>query len=785
MNVLDSYNKSVFTTSQEDFDRVKEEFAITGINVVNNKFSITAHNTGNLPVHITRFWVENTTDVNKVFKYEVDKKIAPGATLTQIGQDIPLSVISTQGYDIKLATERGNVKEIYVNSANSKPLDLKLFALPGTVPTGFTTTLLFAVTNNMSNNGVLTNITPNIVVTPQGANPVLVSGPTPTSYPVLERGDTAYFEWTYTLTGDDGDGADFQTSIQNGYPGNSISKTVNIDTIQIADESQTSLTAAGLSILKTPDNVLVLHKETTDALGGRQMYSVTADNNVGEIIQLDTTSPIFYTNNDTVTINIPSGIWNASLRYLSNAVPDSLIGKGESMIFHFEDAASSSIAKDSTGVSTNDLTLASSGSKPTKTTGPHGSSALSFNGVQYAYDDINSNNDIESTSTTAGWFKTSSSARQVILRMGDQGDSNEFYEMGLNNGKAWFRFSSKAGTIDGDCQTTGTYNNGAWHHFVAVKTGTSTCTLYMDGIQSATDSTTCGTCNDLSPIGKWNIGRDPSSSGINYFVGDLDDIMHWDNYLASSTDATNLFSTNYGNAAHKITFTIDKVDQNGNTPTNIFTSTGYGLKFIDGFGGYGAPSDSIWGQSNFTINVPSNIQLNSNERLKFKMTFVPQTYGELNMKLKTDDTDIPGLTGNSYLQVPSPDSPFPGYYTYDNDATGIVNVYNSGPNGAWLTFDSRIAFETISGNAAFGSWVCGFDTHPFSTGQDSEFFSVGEIQQVCFSRPSDHPNDGSPGNQDGNIIPPGRYRMYVHLNGYDQKGSFFLGTQYVGIVRVI
>src|SRR6267143_250520 len=165
--------------------------------------------------------------------YSMNQAVSPGQTLTKVGQNLNLVALPTQAYDISLVTDRGNTKEILVNSASLKPIILQLFVLPEKVSTGFSTTLLFAVTNNMSNNGALTNLVANLTkVVPQGASATRLSGPEPAIYPFLAKGDTAYFKWAYTVTGNSGQGINFTASLKNGYLGNVVSRNVTINAIQ-------------------------------------------------------------------------------------------------------------------------------------------------------------------------------------------------------------------------------------------------------------------------------------------------------------------------------------------------------------------------------------------------------------------------------------------------------------------------------------------------------------------------------------------------------------------------
>ncbi len=233
MNQLDTFSQAIIAKNQQDRNKLQESFQITSVTLSNNKFNITVQNTGMIPINITRLWVQNETDPTwPISKYSVNQIVTPGQSLSQIGQTLYLSAKPTQAYGLTLVTDRGNSEVTLVNSASVKPLTLQLSVLPDTVPTGFDTTLLFAVTNNMSNNGGLSNLKPNLAVTPLGASAILVSGPEPQLYPFLAQGDTAYFKWVYQITGNPGQKVNFTASLQNGYLGNFISRNVTITSIQ-------------------------------------------------------------------------------------------------------------------------------------------------------------------------------------------------------------------------------------------------------------------------------------------------------------------------------------------------------------------------------------------------------------------------------------------------------------------------------------------------------------------------------------------------------------------------
>jgi len=181
-----------------DFQKTTEKFDVVAIANVNNKFNITVTNRGADSVHLTRLWVENTTDsLWPAAKYDLDIAIPSGGFVTNIGQNLGLTALNTQSYLMKLVTERGNTQKMFVNSDGGESVYLSLSATPTIVPTTFSTSVVLEVINTGSNK--LINLQPEMdsVVTSCTllCSATLVSGPTPTNFDSLDPGNIAIFEF--------------------------------------------------------------------------------------------------------------------------------------------------------------------------------------------------------------------------------------------------------------------------------------------------------------------------------------------------------------------------------------------------------------------------------------------------------------------------------------------------------------------------------------------------------------------------------------------------------------
>ena len=136
-----------------------------------------------------------------------------------------------------------------------------MIALPNRIPTGFSTTIMMVVVNNMSNNNPLVNLTP-IEPNCAGICTEIGDGPFPASYDVLEPGDVAIFEWVYELEGNNDESVTFESGILNGVSGNTSSETVTITNVQVSEIAGQSIESLGFGQSSLSNDMFLLHLET-------------------------------------------------------------------------------------------------------------------------------------------------------------------------------------------------------------------------------------------------------------------------------------------------------------------------------------------------------------------------------------------------------------------------------------------------------------------------------------------------------------------------------------------
>jgi hypothetical protein len=440
--------------------------------------------------------------------------------------------------------------------------------------------------------------------------------------------------------------------------------------------------------------------------------------------------------------------------------------------------------------------------------GPHNSGAYYYDGVNECHqskNDVSSanGNDIGSNDvSTSLWFKTdgvdqvSSEQMLVFWEGGGEYPNSEYYKISLGEdgtGKILFEHElSTSGTKTTTCRSVNEYDDGLWHHVVAVRTVSGDrCDLYITNstgsVQETRDSSPSHSGSaDLDADGKWFIGSRENSD--NYFKGWIDDVMHWNSDALDSTEADLLSHTNYGDTAHQFEVNLDLTDGDGNVVSNLYNAAAVAIPFVDAKS-QADTVDAAYQITNVTMSLPE-IDVASNQRLNFSMAFIPSTstWEPLNLDMKLDDD---GFTDPypSYLQIPSPNIPFPAYVVYDPTDELILYVNNSGEDGIYFIYSgTRIAFD--DGTASYASqihYVNGTsNVYAVDVDSDSIYIPSGQKAELHFyAQPTNHPCQGAGQTcSDATIVPDGIYRMAAWINGYTDQGEDFGRSVVLGYIVV-
>jgi hypothetical protein len=714
----------------------------------------------------------------------------------------------TKGYDMKMVSGRGGIQSFYVNSPSSQNLLLNIHTIPEFVPSEFTTTILFTVANNMSNNSILYNLTPSIDETSIGAATIdLRSGPNPTSYPSLGPGEIATFEYIYQLTGDVDEGATFNATIANAVTGNFVTTTALIKEVPFASTASTSLESFGLSDTLSNDNfILYFHDETDLTPGGYQIDGSDPSGGGSTARPSATSAMTFWSSNVTSSTVVTSGVWNSSLAYYSNLVPSGITTPSFAFLFGCDDCGGTGSTSESTGNISGDDFDDVSNPIWHSTGGPDDDGYFTYDGNDYHQSEWDVDSDYQTysdlssgpISTTAVWVRIPSTTDNYmpIVRWGDENESNEDeYEIALgdgtggNHGKFVFRYATNVDADVVSCVSAGStvYDTNTWYHVVGIRPADDQCSLYIDGILSISATTSTSSSSVDVDDNEIFIGHNGDSD---YLVGDVAMFMHW-NTANVASNVYDLYNTNYGTNGTRAHFTLQRTTGTGTLQETIYDGD-FELDFNDPAKNSDTTRyDLITNNStydkysfyNFTTGALSDVTFATGERLMFEISWDSDIQNlPINIRFDDDDSSFTLPDDSSYLQTPTTTPEWPTFLSFDRDDQLTYYVFNNGPDGAWFTYSgTRFVLTSSDGSGSYGALVDSVNATNVDQDQDSIHIPDQYYAAITFFQLANPPQVSPPVNE---RVPVGDYDAAIFISGYDDAGDEFLLTVDLGVVSV-
>jgi len=254
LDLIDDLARQVDVKQDTTQNRQDEEFKISKVSVDGaNEFNITVTNTGTIPINITKVWAKNMTDPSwNQTKYQINKFVSPGASVSDIGQGTGLVAMDSESYSLKLVTSRGNTLSTQLVSAANQPLEMTLFTTPANPLSNQNVTMLYSVKNNLTEGQVIQSIVPefeNPVDVTGSATAALQGSISPASVNSLQPGEVALFEATYLVTGGNLEKITFNATIANAVQGNFVTDTAQIDIAPVSESAINEVLGGQVGIL--------------------------------------------------------------------------------------------------------------------------------------------------------------------------------------------------------------------------------------------------------------------------------------------------------------------------------------------------------------------------------------------------------------------------------------------------------------------------------------------------------------------------------------------------------
>src|SRR5213593_1891514 len=153
MRQQDTVTQTLIDKSSSSLSRLNEQISITDIRVTNgNKLNMTVANSGGSTAKLASIYIVNETASPKTqYRYDLDNAPVDGrASKTNVGTSLALNVKTNTKYSIKVVTAAGNTATSGITSISGVALRMSITIIPPTVSPGSNVTVLFTVTNNLT-----------------------------------------------------------------------------------------------------------------------------------------------------------------------------------------------------------------------------------------------------------------------------------------------------------------------------------------------------------------------------------------------------------------------------------------------------------------------------------------------------------------------------------------------------------------------------------------------------------------------------------------------------------
>jgi len=268
MQQQDRVTETIIEKSNSNLNRLNEDIDISNVRINGDKLNMTVTNTGGAAATIKSIYIVNET-ANEQYRYDLDLVVDGRESLKDVGQEVPLIVKDDTKYSVRLITESGNTVTTSLTPLSSVALPMQLYLIPPTITPGQNVTVLFAVTNNLTDSSLGNSITPTLSYTQSctpgpGCQLTEYSTPSPSSV-FLTPGNTMLFKWVYKVTAPDETYFTFTASLVDAKPGNQVTEKVYVKLIEESQVSSSTETIIFSTLVQRPEIFLMLPGPFGDA----------------------------------------------------------------------------------------------------------------------------------------------------------------------------------------------------------------------------------------------------------------------------------------------------------------------------------------------------------------------------------------------------------------------------------------------------------------------------------------------------------------------------------------
>ncbi len=274
--------QSIIERSSSELNRLNENVEISNVRVDGKKLNMTVTNTGGAAATLKAIYIVNETSKEQ-FRYDLNMVIDGRKSQPNVGQGIPLSIKDNVKYSVRLVTESGNTVSTTLAPLSSVALPMALYVIPPTFTPGENVTVLYTVTNNMTDSQLTGPIDLKLRYTvdcsPLGTETcnVIKHVQPPSNVTTIAKGSTALFKWVFEVQIPDENYIHFNASLANAKQGNYVREN---GLSKLVDASKTSFTSeiiVSSTLVQKPEIFVIVPSPFGDS-GDRGLWGVIVAN---------------------------------------------------------------------------------------------------------------------------------------------------------------------------------------------------------------------------------------------------------------------------------------------------------------------------------------------------------------------------------------------------------------------------------------------------------------------------------------------------------------------------
>jgi len=288
----DKVTQAVVEKSNSNVGKLNEAIKISEVRVTaSNKLNMTVTNTGGATAKLVSVYIVNETASPKVqYRYDLNNIPVDGrVSVPNVGSNLALTIKNNMKYSVKVVTAAGNSATTGITPISQVALPMSLTIIPPTVVPGANVTVLFTVTNNLTDYNLPVPLTPTLSHTlscsPVGTGCQFIDKITPSSQ-TIQKGSTAIFQWVTWVNGPDGTVLTFNASLTNAKPGNFVITKSNVQIVTQAQGSFQAEQIVGADLLVKPEVFPIFPGPFGESTTSLALWGVSIANPVNQTMKV-------------------------------------------------------------------------------------------------------------------------------------------------------------------------------------------------------------------------------------------------------------------------------------------------------------------------------------------------------------------------------------------------------------------------------------------------------------------------------------------------------------------